>query len=255
MNPILRKELRSLLRERRGWLVPGIYGALLSGMVYLSGVRTDGFVDPTSFGSSSAGMVAGMQALAVSLIAPILGAAAISSERERGTWTRLLGAPIARWQIAAGKVGATVVYVVLMLLVSLPVASLAVLFGGMDLATLTGLYAAHLFLGVALGCLGLAISTAFHRTWVASVVALAAAAALVALGGLSPLAFTFAPGERSASVDVLRSVSPTFGTELFFTGDQLEDCRRLWAMHFGALLSIAAASIAFVLARVRSMVD
>jgi ABC-type transport system involved in multi-copper enzyme maturation permease subunit len=121
MNPILRKELRSLLRERRGWLVPGTYAALLSGMVYLSTARNGALpgpgVHPAQFGSSMAALVAVMQTLAVALVAPILGAAAISSERERGTWTRLLGAPIARWQIATGKFAATSIYVVLMLLV------------------------------------------------------------------------------------------------------------------------------------------
>ena len=35
MNPVLLKELRSLLRERRGFLVPMIYAAVLSAAVFL----------------------------------------------------------------------------------------------------------------------------------------------------------------------------------------------------------------------------
>jgi ABC-2 type transport system permease protein len=250
MNPVLLKELRSLLREKRGWLVPGIYASLLSAMVFFTGGTTGPSLDLESFGGQIAEEIAVAQTLAVVLIAPILGAAAIASERERGTWSRLLGAPISRWRIAAGKVAATSLYVAVMLLVSLPVASLAVLFGGMDPEALAGLYCTHALLGIALGCLGLGVSTLFHRTWVAAIVSVAMVAVLTFA------TFSFRPvGPPTLLGELVRCLNPAQGIELFLRGDRMESARRQWLLHYGALLAIAFGSVAFVTARVRSMVD
>src|SRR4051794_9086343 len=97
MNAVLRKELRTMLRDRRGWLVPMIYAALLSAIVFM-------FLVPTiSYGRSAvhtgeqiAAIIAVVQMMAIGMFAPLLGAAAIASERERGTWTSLLSSPVAR---------------------------------------------------------------------------------------------------------------------------------------------------------------
>ena len=256
MNPILRKEMRSLLRERRGWLVPCLYGALLSSIALMSGrAPAETNIDPRPFAIAAASAVAGLQTVVVGLIAPILGAASIASERERGTWMRLLGAPIARSQIAAGKVAATGMYVVLVLLVPLPVLALTLLFGGMDGASLAGLYTAHLLLGVALGCLGLAVSTAFHRTWVATVVAIALVSTLTVAAEMGAHSIQVVSNGHSLWADIVQSFSPIRGTELFFSGDRMEGSRRLWAMHFGALAGMAAVAVALVAARLRSMVE
>jgi ABC-type transport system involved in multi-copper enzyme maturation permease subunit len=255
MNPILRKEMRSLLRERRGWLVPGLYGALLAGIVAVVCQTTAyAVIDPQRMAVEAAMVVAVLQTIVVALIAPILGAASIASERERGTWTRLLAAPIARSQIAVGKLAATGMYIVVLLLVPLPVAALTVLFGGMDMASLSGLCTTHLLLGITLGCVGLAVSTAFHRTWVATAVAIALVATLTVTAELPALTLRTS-AETPMWIALLESLSPIRGTELFFRGDEIEHARRFWAMHFGALAALAAGAVAFATVRIRSMTE
>jgi ABC-2 type transport system permease protein len=170
MNPVLFKELRSLLRERRGFLVPMIYAAVLSAAVFLFFVSVSDR-QPAMIGSWIAGEVAIVQLVVIAVFSPLVGAGAIAGERERGTWLALLASPVARWRIAAGKAGAIALYIVMLLSVSLPVAALSLLFGGADLTVLAGLYLTDAIVGVTLALLGLAVSTIFQRTWTAALVA------------------------------------------------------------------------------------
>jgi ABC-type transport system involved in multi-copper enzyme maturation permease subunit len=253
MNPVLLKELRSLLRERRGFLVPMIYAAVLSAAVFLFFLS---FADQKAeaLGSTIAGEVAIIQLVVVAIFSPLVGAAAVAGERERGTWLSLLASPVARWRIATGKAAACALYVLLMLTVSLPVAALSQLFGGADLAVLAGLYATHAIVGVTLALLGLAISTLFHRTWTAALVAVGSALGLIV--------FTFAIQAAVVGTHA-HGAEPAwplyfnicYSWSLFFGGDIDTGSRIRWLWHFLALASIGAASFALVLRRLRRMCD
>lgn len=253
MNPVLFKELRSMLRERRGFLVPMIYAAVLSATVYLFFVSFAAR-EPDALGSTIAGEIAILQLIAIAIFSPLVGAGAIAGERERGTWLPLLASPVARWRIAAGKATASALYVLLLLSVSVPIAALSLLFGGADLAMLGGLYVTHAILGVNMALFGLAVSTIFHRTWTAALVAVGGALGLVvftaaiyaALGGLHsevghptwPMYFNIC-----------------YSWMLFFGGDHDAGSRIDWLWHFLALASIGVGSFAFVLRRLRRTCD
>lgn len=253
MNPVLFKELRSLLRERRGFLVPMIYAAVLSAAVFLFFVSVED-KPPAMVGSTIAGEVAVIQLIVIGIFAPLVGAGAIAGERERGTWLALLASPVARWRIAAGKAAASALYVILLLSVSVPIAALSLLFGGADLSVLAGLYLTHALVGVTLALVGLAFSTLFQRTWTAALVAVGATFGLII--------FTLAIG---AALGSLRTHAPFHGGPmyfnvcyswlLFFSGDGDADSRVRWLFHFLAIGSIGAASFMFVLRRVRRMCD
>lgn len=259
MNPVLRKELRSMLRERRGWLVPVVYAAVLASAVYLFFLPADrGGAGASELGSMLAGLVAVMQAFAVAIFAPLVGAGAIAGERERGTWTRLLAAPIARRRVGLGKAAAAALYVALLLAVSLPVAGLSLLFGGADLAALGGLYLTHAVLGLTLACVGLWVSTLFHRTWTAALVAVAIAlglavftiAVFAALGGFDSVPAGAEPPEWKKWVLYF---NPGYGLALFFGGDTDVESAAGWWKHYGAMAAIAAAALALTLSRLRSI--
>jgi ABC-type transport system involved in multi-copper enzyme maturation permease subunit len=250
VNPVLLKELRSLLRERRGFLVPMIYAAVLSAAVFLFFLSAAD-QKAEALGSTIAGEVAIIQLVLVVIFSPLVGAAAVAGERERGTWLSLLASPVARWRIAAGKAAACALYVLLMLTVSLPVAALSLLFGGADVPMLAGLYFTHAIVGVTLALLGLAVSTLFHRTWTAALVAVGSALGLIV--------FTFATqavlgGHRQQPGWPLY-FNPCYSWSLFFGGDSDGGSRVRWLWHFGALASIGAASFALALRRLRRMCD
>jgi len=252
MNPVLLKEARALLRERRGFLVPMVYAAVLSAavfMFFLSYARRE----PAMLGSTIAGEVAIIQLIAIAIFSPLLGAAAIAGERERGTWLSLLASPVARWRIAVGKAAACALYIGLLLSVSLPVAALSLLFGGTDLAVLAGIYVTHAILGVSLALLGLAISTMFQRTWTAALVSIGAALGLIVF--TFALSFAVGGGDRISRDDWPMYFNICYSWGLFFSGDYDMDSRMRWLWHFLAMGSIGAVSFGVLLRRLRRMCD
>jgi ABC-type transport system involved in multi-copper enzyme maturation permease subunit len=189
----------------------------------------------------------------VCIFAPLVGAGAIAGERERGTLTTLLAAPLSRFRILTGKVVAVLFYVLLMLSVSLPIAALSLLFGGADFPTLLGVYLTHAILGLCFGCLGIAASTLFARTWTASLVAIGIAFGL----GLFTLSFFvaldgFTHWRDESKMLLLRSIlafNPGYGLVLFFMGDTPEFGLRSFWEHYAALMALAGLSFAFAARR------
>jgi ABC-type transport system involved in multi-copper enzyme maturation permease subunit len=226
---LLRKELRSLLRERRHWLVPVIYVGLLASVSLMFFDKASGSASRSnSLGESIASVVAVLQSLAVVLIAPVVGAAAIAGERERGTLSLLLASPVNRLAIAPAKALACTLYLAMLMAGSLPVAATALLFGGMDLSILAGLYLTNLVAASALVCVGIYVSTLFQRTWSASAVALSG------VGGLTVVLlvlFSFVTHGRTDDLSVetsLMGFNPCGGLFLFFASSHLASGPRAW---------------------------
>lgn len=254
MNPIFRKELRSLLRERRGWLVPVVYTGLLAAVVYLflvPAARNGGYA--SDIGQMLAGVVAVVQSLILFVVAPLQGASAIAGERERGTLTLLLASPIRRPAIGLGKAAAGILYTLVLLSGSLPIAAISLLFGGPDAATLAGLYLTHVIIAVTLVCLGLAVSTALHRTWSATLVAIGLGVGLAVVTTAVWVALGSRHGSHFENHWVL-AFNPGFGMALFLGGDEIGS-PGAWLQHYAAMLTIAGASLAFTMARLRRMRD
>jgi ABC-type transport system involved in multi-copper enzyme maturation permease subunit len=241
-----------MLRERRAWLVPVVYAAVLATAVYLFFLPQSMGGDPTALGRTFAGLVAAIQAVAVGIFAPLVGAGTLAGERERGTFTTLLASPIARHRIVTGKTIAAVLYVFLMLSVSVPIASLSLLFGGADLATIAGAYLTHGVLGVSLVCMGVAASTLFGRTWTASIVAVGLAFGLcIFTFGLFAAVDGFDRFERGPSwTHGILWFNPAYNLFLFFAGDQLTAQVGGFWEHYAALLLIAAVCFGFAVRRV-----
>jgi len=254
MNPVFRKELRSLLRERRGWLVPVIYTALAAAVVALflaPAARNGGYA--SEIGQTLAGVVAVVQSLALFVIAPLAGASAIAGERERGTFTLLLASPIRRSAIALGKAGAAILYTLVLLSGSLPIAAVSLLFGGPDVATLAGLYTTHVLVAITLVNLGLAVSTAFHRTWSATLVAIGLGVGLAVVTLALAVALGSFRGSELGNRWIL-AFNPAFGIALFLGGDEVGG-GAAWLQHYAAMLALAGAALAFALARLKRMRD
>lgn len=255
MNPVLFKELRALLRERRGFLVPMVYAAVLSAAVFLFFLSVDDR-HPAMLGSTIAGEVAIIQLIAIAIFSPLVGAGAIAGEREHGTWLALLSSPIARWRIAVGKAAAGALYVLLLLSVSVPIAALSLLFGGTDLSVLAGLYVTHAILGVTLVLLGLAVSTLFHRTWTAALVSVGIALGLIVFTlAIGAALGAFRGGVGAASPPWPLFFNICYSWVLFFAGDSDAGSRIGWLFHFLALASIGGVSFAIVLRRLRRMCE
>lgn len=245
-----------MLRERRAWLVPMMYAGVLAAAAYLFFLPArDAGGATAELGATLAGLVAIMQAVAICVFAPLVGAAGIAGERERGTWTRLLSSPSRRTWIATGKLLSAWAYVLVICSVSLPIAALSWLFGGTDFASLAGLYLTHAILGVTMASVGLAVSTMFHRTWTAALVSIAFA---LGLSVFTLAIFAAAGGFSGGDFDGMRWLlywNPGYGLFLFFAGDSELGLHHDWWWHYAAMGSITLGATAFTILRVRRLRD
>lgn len=180
-NPVIVKELRGRMRGFRAFAVLTLYLALLAALVSLvyliilaSNNPSSGSTDTRQIlGKVIFGIVVGSELMAACFFAPGLTAGAISSERERQTFDILRTTLLSARSVVAGKFLAAFLFLLLLIFASLPIQSLAFLFGGVSIeeiliSTLMLVLTAMTFCAV-----GLFFSSLLSRTLVSTVLAYA----------------------------------------------------------------------------------
>ncbi len=190
------KELRGRMRGRRAFAVLTIY-LLLLGLfsfgvyVYLksqasqvTGFSTDfggmPFPGTQTLGNGTAlsagighaifGGLLFVETLLVLVLAPAFTTGAISLEREKQTLDMLITTPLSTLGMVIGKLFSALTYVFLLILASIPFASLVFVFGGVGPEDLLRAYAFLFALAFGMGAIGLFISAVVKRTQTATVV-------------------------------------------------------------------------------------
>lgn len=180
LNPVLARELKQRMRGRHVWLVVTLYLGVLAVIlrwVYVAVVREDAFGGGSSLlAAATAGRaifewLLFFMLLLVCFIVPGLTAGAISGERERQTMVALQLTLLRPRSIVAGKLLASLAFVVLLIIASLPLVTIPFLVGGVALPEVVkGLWMV-LVTALTLACLTLACSAVLRRTQTATVVA------------------------------------------------------------------------------------
>jgi ABC-2 type transport system permease protein len=186
-NPIVAKEYRSRMRTWRSPLAMTIYILLLGGlgwaifatMTYSSRNSYNGG-QAANYGQGLFLYLVLFQMVLLAFITPALTAGAISSERERQTIDLLFVTKLPSFAILWGKLLASMSFVLLLLLLSVPIFSLVFLFGGIELDQVAAAFLVTAISALTLGIIGIACSTAFRRTLPATVSAYGAAFLLLA---------------------------------------------------------------------------
>ncbi|NJL34693.1 MAG: ABC transporter permease subunit [Chloroflexaceae bacterium] len=140
--PIVSKELRTQMRGSRPAVLLSIYiGLLLLALLWLY----NAVVEQVNLGSPLVsaqigqvlfiGLTIAVQTLLV-FLAPATSVNSISSEHERYTFDILMATPLAAVQILLAKLLVALAFVGLLLVCALPLFSMVVLFGGVELADL-----------------------------------------------------------------------------------------------------------------------
>lgn len=136
-NPVVLKELRGRMRGARAFVVLSVYLLLLgtfTALMYVAVVESPtsagGQVNVGEIGRTLFAGIVGIELLLVSFIAPAFTAGAISSEREHQTFDLLRTTLLPRTALVTGKLSASMLYVVLLLLAAIPLQSIAFFFGG-----------------------------------------------------------------------------------------------------------------------------
>jgi ABC-type transport system involved in multi-copper enzyme maturation permease subunit len=186
-NPIVAKEYRSRMRTWRSPLAMTVYILLLGGLGWAifsamsASTRTS--FNPGQAANYGQGLFLYLvifQMVLLAFITPALTAGAVSGERERQTIDLLFVTKLPSFSILWGKLLASMSFVLLLLLLSVPIFSLVFFFGGIELDQLAAAFAVTAVAALTLGILGLACSTAFHRTLPSTVCAYGAGFVLFA---------------------------------------------------------------------------
>ena len=183
-NPILRRELRVRMRGHRAFVVLGAYLLIVGGIVFgiqrilvndESGSRLQSFqVGQLLFAAFTL-----VEMALLALIAPALTAAAISGEREGGTFDLLRATPVRAHTIVWGKLLAALGYAGLLIVASIPIASAVFLFGGVSPEDVWKAFLLLVVTTVTFGLLGLFCSALVRTTGLASVLSYVLTVAIV----------------------------------------------------------------------------
>ena len=185
-NPIVSKEYRSRMRTWRSPLAMTVYILLLGGLGWavfssLAAAAQSGFSGQSAnYGQQLFLWLILFQVLLLTFIVPALTAGAISGERERQTIDLLFVTRIPTFSIIWGKLLASMSFVMVLLLLSVPIFSLVFLFGGIEVDQVLTAFLVTAITALTLGVLGILFSTVTRRTLPSTVAAYVGAFILVA---------------------------------------------------------------------------
>jgi ABC-2 type transport system permease protein len=171
-NPMILKELRQRLRERRAWLLPTLYLLVVAGTVSFAFY---GATDPDMAGGRGELQGADIgeilfltvivtQMVVLLLMAPVFSAGSLTIEKEQRTFAGLLTSLLTAPQIWWGKFVAALLYLLLLLFSALPLLSLSLAFGGVDPIQLLKAVASTILVLASICTVGLWCSSMFRRS-------------------------------------------------------------------------------------------
>ena len=166
-NPMIRKELRQRLRERRAWVLPTIYVLLLSSVVlfaYSERPAGQANAQGADIGTSIFFWVIFAQAIVLLLVAPVFSAGGITIEKEQRTFASLLTTLLSPGEIWWGKFVSSLLYLLLLLSCSIPLLALSFAFGGVDPKEVLVATGYSILVLAAVCSLGLLCSGLFRRS-------------------------------------------------------------------------------------------
>ncbi len=171
-NPVLLKELRIGLRERRLLILQGLYLLLLLALTLM--VMPEMFRHPSSEHLAEQGrqffdMLFWVQLLLLVFLMPALTCGSLSGERERHSLEMLLASRLGSGQLVLGKLGFALYVLVLLIFSALPLASIAFFLGGVTLGKALESYFELAVFGALAACVGLFASAREKRSNYATV--------------------------------------------------------------------------------------
>jgi len=150
-------------RDFPGLQPPGVIGG--NGQTLANGTALSAGIGHAIFG----GLLL-IETLLVLVLAPAFTTGAISLEREKQTLDLLVTTPLSTLGMVIGKLFSALGYVFLLIIASIPFASLVFVFGGVGPEDLVRAYAYLFALAFGMGAVGLFISALVRRTQTATVI-------------------------------------------------------------------------------------
>lgn len=163
-NPVLQRELIVNLRTHRSFILLLVYQILLSTIVFFAWpVETRLEANAAAAQRLVNAFFLGQYVLAV-LMTPSFAAGAITSEKEMKTYEMLLASPLRPSAIVFGKWVASLTYLAILIICSLPIVMLCLPLGGVSLYEVLAAYLGLTLSVLIFGMISVACSAYFQRT-------------------------------------------------------------------------------------------
>jgi ABC-2 type transport system permease protein len=175
INPLLLLELRSRMRSQRTYAILTTYMLVASGIVLLvyviaSAGGNSGVNDSSRVGTALFYLVIGLQLVLVSFVTPSLTATAISREYENSTFDLLRLTQLTARQIVFSKLISAFGFTVVLVFATLPMLSLALLLGGIELTQILSALLVIVLSALLFASLGIWVSSRVRTTASATVI-------------------------------------------------------------------------------------
>lgn len=177
VNPIIVREVRTRMRGARPYVILTAFLVLLAMagvgiyQLMLQQARFGGMLLSAQVGQALFRGLAFVQILLIVFLAPSMTSGAISGEREQLTYDMLMATPLRPAQILWGKLVAALSYLFLLIFAAVPIFSVVLVFGGVELRALLKVLALLVATTVFFGAIGMFCSALGRRTARATTVA------------------------------------------------------------------------------------
>ena len=188
---VLERELRFAPRARGLFLARAVYAAALLAIIatcwlVVTGTQTVATAGDTArFGATLLRILGPLQLCLAMLAAALTGSVAVTSERDRRTLELLLVSRISDGELVLGKLAASLVRVMLLLLAAVPMFAIAGLFGGVTAGQLGRLFAVTAAAALAAASVATAVAFWKETTFQALAITMFALVAWLAGGELA----------------------------------------------------------------------
>jgi ABC-2 type transport system permease protein len=167
MNPMIRKELRMHMRTKRAWMVLSSYQLILiviTAFTYWATTQKGSEPNGAAIGEAIFLVVLFSQLGVLLLLTPVFSAGSLTIEYEQKTMSGLMSSLLSPFKIWWGKFAASLLYLGLLWISSLPIVSIVMVLGGVgEKEILIGFFGT----GILIGCfcsIGLLSSSLFRRS-------------------------------------------------------------------------------------------
>jgi ABC-2 type transport system permease protein len=258
MNPMIRKELNLRMRERRGWILPSLYLVILGAVAVLAyylvtqETRTK---QGAEIGVAMFLTAAYTQLVLLLLLAPVFSAGALTIEKEQRTLAGLLTSLLSPFQIWCGKFVAALLFVLLLILIGMPVLSLAFAFGGVGLWEVGMATITTIVIVGAMSALGLYWSSVFRRSVHATAVSYASTIVLTVVTAIIFGIVVSTLKSKDSWMDIPFAVkAPMYLNPLFFLTMSFSSRQQLypeWFRCLGVFLFLTAVAVVLAVRNLR----
>lgn len=249
-GPIIAREVLTAPRPLRFYILRAAFATGIFILMWTAWQSLVGWREVTElgvlarFGAILYLMIALLQLTFLLFFAPLSAATAVSHEKDRRTFLLLLMTDLRDVEIVLGKLAASFVLILTVLIAGLPVLMICALLGGISFWQVANLYAVTVSSGLAGGAMGLLIALWRDRTFQSvSLTILFVVLSIVAVEGLAAVI----PDFRLFGVTLVEALNPYRATlaVLYPAADQVGRIRTSSLVYIALRLTFAAGLVAF----------